>query len=114
MPGTSPSERAADNVLRSHITIGGMQKPDALTQPTTVIWVLSPEIMEQGLRTFEPMITFGGFGLRGMPVSSMLKMRHGREWSSYASTVSSSKSKYLSIIPQSVAAARAILRSWIS
>ena len=75
MPGTSLSERAADNVLRSHITIGGMQKPDALTQPCTVTWVLSPEKMEQGLRTFEPTITFGGFGLRGMPVSSMLKIR---------------------------------------
>jgi len=38
-----PIASSEANVLRPHITIGGKQKPAALTQATILIWNLSTE-----------------------------------------------------------------------
>ena len=60
--------------FRSHTIIGGMAKPAAQMQPTTVIWALLPDVISEGF--FIPLGTTTRklLGSKGMPVSSKLKM----------------------------------------
>ena len=75
--GTSPSVRAGARVLRSQITMGGIQKPPALTHPTTVICDLSPDDRATGFQILQEYMPLGGFGFKGTPVSSILKIKQG-------------------------------------
>jgi len=93
VPGTSPMVSSGARVLRSQITMGGMQKPAALQHPTIVTWDLFPEPTVMALLPRSATI-LGALGSRGMPLSSILNTCPGLSINLFSSIVRLSRSKY--------------------
>ena len=77
VPGIPPVASSIGKVSLSYITIGGRLFPMAFKQANTVICALFPVQYANGF--FVPLSNtpFGGFGFKGKPLSSKLKIWSG-------------------------------------
>ena len=77
VPGTSPVVSSGFRILRSKMTIGGMDEPAALQQASIVMLALFPVHTTWECFVPDGATTFNDDGSRGMPLSSQLYICHG-------------------------------------